>query len=170
MSEATANWNILSGPAQGLRALVASLPSFLDLVEKNDPADAINFVHIVSTPRDPSPSFALVDFSQMERERIYINNGRQFEQRDGSSIMLYLRKDVTGIEEPAAILSFLDTVDGIWQQLEMGAGDYSKFRGSLAINRIRILSAPFRITKERKDRAGDYYECVLELDYSRLPQ
>lgn len=163
----TAPAGLLSEPLTTVRTMVAASAAFQAWAGAADATTAAAAVYLVTSPRHPRPSFALVDFGGLTRERVAVINARRFQQRDGSTMLLYLRADAANADNDDELLSFCNAVGAIWADLETAAGSYAQ--RTLAISSIDLLIAPTRIVPEKRERAGDYLEAALSLGYTRQP-
>jgi len=159
---------LLSKPVNALRQLVANSSAFRDWVDAADVNAALLRVHIISTPRNPTSPFALIDFGDFIRDREAVKGGIAFKQRSGSALVLYFRANVDeGTNEPDAALAFCNAIGAVWDDLERAAGVHAN--RSLPIISMEMLAPPARIVNEKRQQAGDYYECAISLSYSRQP-
>jgi hypothetical protein len=158
---------ILSEPISTVRGMVAASPTFRDWIDAPDAPEAAKSVYLVTSTRNPKPRFALIDFGQFIRDRHVNTAARPFIQRDGSTIIVYVRASVEDDQDEDALIDFCNAAGGIWTDLEMAAGVYAQ--RTLAIRSIELIAPPARIVPEKRDRAGDYYEAALSLTYTRQP-
>ncbi len=133
----------------------------------SDVATAKESIYIVTSTRNPKARFLIVDFGQFARDRFKVQNNTPFQEREGASTLLYFRADVGINEDEDAMLSFCNAVGDIWEQLELAAGNYKD--RTIFIKSIELKTPPTRIAYEDRDAAGDYIECVLEIQYTRQP-
>jgi hypothetical protein len=158
---------LLSEPLATVRRMVAASTSFQAWVGASDATSASAAVYLVTSPRHPRPRFALVDLGEFGRDRVVVTTARRFAQREGSTILVYLRADVDEADHDDALLGFCNAVGGIWSDLEEAAGVISK--RNLSIRAIDLVIAPTRIVPEKRERAGDYFETAFSLSYARQP-
>lgn len=158
----------LSAPLRSLRATLAPLASVIAYLGVADATAAALAIHIITVPADTAGNILLIDFADYASERYRVGAGKTFEQRKGSSLFLYFRREIDPTASNDAVtLAYLDAVGAILDELETVAGAQSPDR--LAVTEIEMEQAPERIAVEKRGIAGDYYESAFRLTYTRQP-
>ena len=157
---------ILTAPMLSLRSMLAASSSFVDWLGPSvTPAERIYLIGTAANTDDPR--YALIDIGEAVRERNQIFNGVRFEQSE-SEMGLFLKGNVTeSATEQTAALEFLESVEGIWTDLELAAKAMTE--NVLPITRISIMAPPVRIESNRRERFGDEYQIVLSIAYGTQP-
>lgn len=158
--------NILLDPLTTLQDQIAALSDFQTFVGEANATDAETHIYLISAPLAPAGNFCIVDFGTYGREREAIQNGAAWQPRGGSSLMLYVRQVLTDDpEEPAAATAFTNFIGDILEELEASAA----LPGKMHIANWFLNQPPIRIASENRTVAGDYYECEIELSFTRQP-
>lgn len=159
--------SIISKPIAALRSIIGASPAFMKWSGVDDAQAAAAAVYLVEAPRVRPARFAIVDFGDMLREKIYVSPGKAFEHGKGNTLLAYFRAEITDETNDDAIFEFTNDLGLIWEDIEKDAGDYAK--RTLAITSIEMTVRPTRIVHEKQQRVGDYVEAVLSIIYSRQP-
>lgn len=163
---------LLAEPIAILRDMIAASAAFQSwcgVTGEADPtAAALERVHLLVAPADAQRPFALVDFGEFTRERMAVTNRVRFQTRSSSNLVLWLQADADQtLEEPDATVDFSNHVGALWSDIETAAGVHSP--ATLAVNEMELIVAPARVEIEKRDTAGDYFECALACYFTRTP-
>ncbi len=160
---------ILSVPLNAARDIIASSSAFQEWIESPGNKDAaLARVHIVSAPLDAASPFVLLTLGTFVRDRSSLKDGIPFTNRSGAVVTAFLRADVEeNATEPTAVLLFCNAVGAVWDDIERKSGIHKESR--LAITSMEMTADPARIPHEQRGQVGDYYECAIDLTYSRQP-
>lgn len=157
---------LLSVPLDRARQTLAMSAAFQNWVGVSTLQDALPFIHIFQTDQQTRPPFCILDLGhEFERQRTSLTNGRPFEPR--GQVIAYFRDAVhSGDATPDHVYRFTNTLGAIWADLETLAGQSD----TIGIENIKLLSPPTRIETDRRQYAGDYYECALGLSWRVDPR
>jgi hypothetical protein len=167
---------ILSLPLEAAREIIAASTEFQTWTGTASEAAAKERVWPVETPPTgedqdieevaPSP-LAIVDYGAFVRERYTVTNSNLFQHSTaGSDVAIYFRAKASG-DLPDAVWNFTNAVGAIIEDMEAWA---SELQGeSLAINRVELTQPPMRVEYTRRERDGDYWECVVTIGFTRQP-
>ncbi len=160
---------LLSLPFMAARDIIASSAAFQEWIgSAGNKEAALARVHIISAPTDAPTPWALLTLGTFVRDRVTLKDGEPFTQRSGSVVTAFFRDDVADdAVEPTAAILFCNAIGAVWNDVERKAGIHKQSR--LAINSMEMTADPARIPKEQRGQVGDYYECAIELTYSRQP-
>ncbi len=158
--------NILLLPLQTFRTQMSETDGWQSLIDSDGQphANYTDDIHLISTPGRTYGNFAIIDFGTFGREREAVQNGAAWQLRSGSTLMLYIRHTMSDEPvEPAAIATFTGYVSEILSDLESSAA----LPGNLYLSDWFLNLPPQRIAAEKRSTARDYYECEIELTFSR---
>ncbi len=158
---------IISRPLKVMQRMVAASTNFMAWTALATPDEARAVAYLVTSERNPAARFVIIDFGDFTRDRVSINNAKPFQEREGSSMLLYFRGDVGAGTDEEELLTFSNAVGGVWSDLELAAGIYKDT--NIAVHSIDMKVPITRTPYEDRQTAGDYFECVLEVFYKRQP-
>lgn len=156
---------ILSQPLAALRALVAASPSWQAWVGASSADEAAQRVHLLVAPVTAPRPYALIDFGDVARERIAVTNRIKWQDRIGSTMLLWIQSDAGNGVEPDATIGFCNRLGAVMTDIETNAGDrVAGFPGLLLID---LVNPPLRVEEQDRQTMGDYFEAGLSLTYAR---
>jgi hypothetical protein len=164
----------LAAPLAALRQMIAASAAFQAWVGVTGQPDALarslERVHLLTNPSDADRPFAIIDFVDLARERDRVINGRTFQLRSGSGLVVWFRADAgAGLDEPDASVDYCNRLGAVWEDLERAAGVTTDPTNptALAINLIELAISPTRVEVEKRRRSGDYFEAALTVSMTR---
>jgi hypothetical protein len=81
---------------------------------------------------------------------------------------LWFQSDVDqDLDDTDASFDLLNNVGAIWKDLELSAGIHAT--PTLALSKIDLAVLPARVEYEKRETAGDYFECALACYFTRTP-
>lgn len=161
---------MLLAPINAARDLVAGSAAFQAWTGTADATAAAARVFRIYNPRGVKlPAvYAGVEFGDFARDRHTLLNGASWVQRMEASVMVYFRANVTeGAADAAAIDAFLGPLGATLEDMEKAAGNYALQK--LAVKAIEMTLSPARMQVNERASAGDFFEAVFKLTYTRQP-
>lgn len=156
---------ILSEPLAALRRLVAASPAFQAWTGTGSADEAAQRVHMLVAPMSAPRPYALIDFGDVARERTVITNRRTWQDRIGSTMLLWIQADAGGGEEPDSTIDFCNRVGAVMSDVETLCGD--RVNGFPGLILIDLANPPLRVEEQDRQTQGDYFEVGMALTYAR---
>lgn len=155
--------NIIWGPVENLRTLIASSASFRTLVGAADAAAAKAHIYCPSIPAESVLSarpFAMID----QGSAWQVNRISEIASRYSGSLFMLLEADVNTTtyptDEAAAKWFYKLAGDIINEMLALAGAD-----GQLNVTDVTVRDGPSRISKVDQQEMGDFFQVVFELTW-----
>ena len=157
---------LLSIPLDRAQHTLAKSIAFQTWVGVTNENDALPFIHMMQTAEETAAPFCILDLGdELERTRTSVHNGSPFEP--SGQIIAYFRHLVPeGTSAHDAVYGFTNILGALWADLEAMAGQPN----TIGIYKINLLTPPTRILSDRRNYAGDLFECALGLSWRVDPK